>query len=108
MKWWKRQVISITTYSIPYFNYPFCTDSGHEENKGKSRSNSSRLNVAMVGVMINCACAIVTTTWCKNYASTGAKARRRAKKIVQNLTIAKETAESLLDDDDDDGILWCT
>ena len=36
-----------------------------------------------------------------------AKARRprRAKKIVQNLTIAKET---LLDDDDDDGILWCT
>ena len=42
-------------------------------------------------------------------ASTGAKARRRAKKIVQNLTIAKETAESLLDDDDDDdGILWCT
>ena len=39
--------------------------------------------------------------------STGAKARRRAKqsKIVQNLTIAKETAESLLHDDDDDGIV---
>ena len=34
-------------------------------------------------------------------ASNGAKARRRAKqsKIVQNLTITKETAESLLNDD---------
>ena len=73
MKWWKRQVISITTYSIPYFNYPFCTDSGHEENKDERKDDFLQMPITFqpedtgyyvasitVGMFVFCMIEVIT------------------------------------------------